>query len=363
MDKFSPKHLMFLILGVSIVSLKTYPTTLIKNGLRDSWIAVIISSILIFLFFMIIIKSWKKGPTLSLIKIYRLSLGNILGNIFIGLFILTLFLTLIECSSVEADSMHQNMLIETPKWYLLLFFIIPIIYTIKKDLKTIITVTIIGIILIMIAGINLSILTSKYKHISFLLPIFEKGLTPGFIICILKSLGLYGSISIVLPYLNKIVDKKNKMSKFSIIALLILIQMELVAISGILMTFPVDLAISMNYPKLLQTQQVSYFQFLEFGELYVMLQILGGWLLKYTITFYAILLIFRSFKLREKYISYSVYIISLLVFICSYLISKNSFILFKFLNYYEFISLVNFVLIPFVVFILFSKKVKLQKKP
>lgn len=361
MDKFSPKHFMFLILGVSIVSLKTYPTTFIRDGLRDSWIATIISSVIIFFFFLYIINIWKKNTNMNIVQIYRKALGNTLGNIFICLFLLTLFITLIECASLEADSMHQNMLIETPKWYMLLFFIVPAIYTIRKDLVAIITITIIGIVLIMIAGINLAILTSKYKEFALLFPIFEYGITPGFIFCILKTLGLYGSISITLPYLSKIIDKNNKMNKFVIIGLLILIQMEILAITGILMTFTPDLAITMNYPKLLQTQQVSHFQFLEFGELYVMLQILGGWLLKYIITFYAALTILRNFNIKQKYIKYATYLLSLLVYISAYYVSKNSFFLFKVLNYYEYICLINFVIIPFIVFILLNRKLKAQK--
>lgn len=361
MDKFSPKHFLFLILGVSIVSLKTYPTTFIRDGLRDTWIGVIISSIIIFIVFLYIIMIWKKKSDYNLIKIYREALGNNLGNIVIVLFMFTLFFTLIESASIEADSMHQNMLLETPKWYLLLFFVIPAIYTIKKDLVSIVTIAIIGIMLIIIAGINLSILTTKYKDVKLLFPIFEHGLTPGFFISILKSLGLYGSICITLPYLSKISDRKSRMTRYVVVALLFVIQMQILAISGILMTFTPDLAITMNYPKLLQTQQVSYLQFLEFGELYVMLQIVGGWLLKYIITFYSLVLLLRNFNIREKYISYSIYAVSLLVFICAYISSNNSFILFKLLNYYEFISLINFVIIPLIVFMRFNRKLKVQK--
>lgn len=358
MDRFSPRHFIFLILGTSIVSLKTYPTTYLKDGHRDSWIAIIIASIIIFIFFVYIIGIWKRSRKNNIVKIYHTALGKYLGNIFLYLFIGTLFITLIECSSVEADSMHRNMLLETPNWYFLLFFIVPCIYTIRKDLVAIITVTIIGITLIMIAGINLSILTARYKKFSFLLPIFENGITTGFIVCILKMVGLYGCISITLPYLSKIVDKENKMIKNTIIGLIILIQMQIISVSGMIMTFGPDRVNQMNYPKLLQTQLISYLQFLEFGELYVMLQIIGGWLLKYLITFYALLIILRQLNVSRKAILYLTYILSGFVFISSYYVSKNFFVLFTFLNYYEYICLVNFVVIPLIVFTIYDYKNK-----
>ena len=350
MDRFNSGHLIFIILGVSIVSLKTYPRVFLENGQRDSWIAVIISSIIIFFFFLFIIRIWKKSEEKNFVRIYQYTLGKIFGNGFIVLFLITLFMTLIECASVEADSMHQNMLISTPKWFFILYLIVPAILVVNKHIVAIGIVSIIGIILIMIAGINLGILTSSYKDIRMLTPIFENGITWDFIIAVFESLGLYGFISISLPYLSKVQDKRNKIIRDSVIALFILIQMEIVSTSGILMTFTPARAISMNYPKLLQTQMVSYFQFLDFGELYVMLQIVGGWLLKYILTFYAILIILRDYNIEKKKEKYVIYIISIAVYIASYYASRNSFVMFELLNIFQYISLLNFVIIPFIVF-------------
>lgn len=49
MDKLNTKHLMFIIWGTSIVAMKTYPNVFIINGGRDSWISVIIASIILFI--------------------------------------------------------------------------------------------------------------------------------------------------------------------------------------------------------------------------------------------------------------------------------------------------------------------------
>lgn len=362
MDKFSPRHFIFLILGTAVVSLKTYPKTYMRDGQRDSWIAIIIASAIIFIFFIYIIKIWKKNNNYDLIKIYQIALGHFLGTIFISLFLATLFITLVECASVEADSMHQNMLLKTPNWYFLLFFIVPSIYTVRKDLVAVITVTVVGITLIMFSGVSLAILTTPQKKFSLLFPVFENGITSGFITCILKMVGLYGCVSITLPYLSKIIDEKNKMIKNVIVGLIILFQMQILSVAGLIMTFGPNLVNRMNYPKLIQTQLISFFQFLEFGELYVMLQVVCGWLLKYVITFYALLIVLRSFNVKRKYVIILTYIISALVFIAAYFASNNFFILFKLLNYFEYICLVNFVIVPFIVFTIFNKRIKILHK-
>ncbi|MFZ7134163.1 MAG: GerAB/ArcD/ProY family transporter [Eubacteriales bacterium] len=360
MDKFSPKHFAFLILGVSIVSMKTYPRVFIINGQRESWIAVIVSSILIFLFYIYFIKNWINYNKINFVDLYRNAYGKKFGNVLLILFMVTCFFVLIECASVEADAMHQNMMILTPKWYFLLFFIIPIIYVIRRDLVAIVTVTMIGITLIMLAGINLGMLTISYKDPAFLFPVFAEGPTKRFFLCILETLGLYGSISITFPYLKEIKAPKKNMILYIVIAMIILIQIEIVSITGVLTTFTIERAGSINYPKLLQTQLVSYFQFLDFGELYVMLQMLGGWMLKYLIAFYAMLSILRMMNFNEKKIHLVTYIVSSIALICSYFASRDSFILFELLDIFQYICLVNFVIIPFMAFFILNMKKKLQ---
>jgi len=257
--------------------------------------------------------------------------------------------------------MHTNMLLDTPHWYLLLFFVFPIIYTIRKDLVAIVTVTMIGIVLIMLAGINLVILTSKYKHYELLFPVFSNGMHTGFFLAIIKILGLFGCMSITLPYLVKIKETKE-ITKHSVVGLLIVIQMEIVAIAGVIATFNVDFANTMVYPKLIQTQQVSYSRFLEFGELYVMLQILGGWMLKYLISFYAILLLCKElFDFKKKQFEYTTYIVSGLVYIGAYFIANRISILYRFFNIYSYVAFVNFVLIPFIVFTMYAVKMNNEK--
>ncbi len=354
MDKLNARHFIFIILGTSIVALKTYPNIIIDYGGRDSWIAVSIASLLILLFTVYILWICKKTNTYNILEIYNSALGQRLGTIFLFLFIFTLLLTLIESSSIEANAMHQNMLLETPPWYILLFFIVVAIYSVSKGIPSIIIITILGIMFIMFAGINLGIMTIKYKESKYLFPILENGLDLNFWIATLKSLGTYAGVVIFLPFLVNIDEKEqHKLMKNSIIALIIVIQMEIISMTGVITTFGPDRAMNIWYPKLIQTQLVSYFGFLESGEFFVMLQIVGGWFIKYILTFYGLIALLKEFNLISKY---SIYIISVLTFLFSFLISKNGFTLLKFLIYYNYISLVNFIIIPFIVYTIFLIK-------
>ncbi len=333
MDKFNPRHFVFLVLATGIVALKTYPLVFISDIGKDSWVAVVISSVIIALYFMFSIQTLKLVKGHDFVTIYRIALGKPLGTIMIIFFVFTILLTLVECTTIQADGMHQNMMIETPNWYFIIFFTLTALYIIRKDLVAIILVIIICISLIMLAGIHLGIMTMKQKEFLMLLPVMQDGITKDFVIAVLKSLGMYGFITITLPYLETIDDSKISLKKYGLIALAILIQMQIVSITGIFSTFSVKQAEAYYYPKLIQTHLVSYMQIMEFGELYVMLQMLVGWMLKYLVAFYSLILIFKFFKFKNKNIVIITYIISGAVLIASVLITSTSIRLFNIINY------------------------------
>ncbi|MCB2292859.1 endospore germination permease [Clostridium algoriphilum] len=357
-DKLNTKHLMFIIWGTSIVAMKTYPNVFIMNGGRDSWISVIIASILMFLYFIYILYVCKKRNCYNMDEIYHRALGNTIGNIFLILFVITLFISLIESSSVEASALNINLLSDTPPWFFLLFIIIPAIYITMKGTRSITIIVIIGIFLIMVSGIILAILTAKYKKYTYLLPIMGNGVTKPFILSIIKALGCYGSIAITIPYLSR-VRNRSKIAKHCIIAILIVIQMEIFASIGILSTFSLVRVLSINYPKLIQTQLISYLSFIEGGEFFVMLQMVGGWFIKYILGLNAMLILLKNLSFINKY---TVYIISLFVFIISFFISDKIIVLYKFLNIYAYFSLISFIVIPTIIFTIFYFNTKKHNK-
>lgn len=358
MDKFTSRHFAFILMGAGIVSLKTYPTTFTRNGGRETWIASIIATVFFLAYLLFIFHTSRKFKCQNMYQLYCDAVGKPAGTFFIVLFALALFMTLIESASVESNSMHTNMLLETPPWYFLLFFVIPAAYTVGRDKVAIVTVTMIGIVLICMAGINLATLTAKYKRYDLLFPIFENGITGGFILSIFKILGLYATAAIALPYLADIADDK-RLLKHSLIGLLIIAQMEIVAIVGVISSFEIDYLNTMSYPKLLQTQLVQYARFMESGELYVMLQILGGWYLKYVISFYALLRIMHWINIRSKA---SILIISGIVIAVSLFICSNLFVLFTYLNIYTYVALFNFCIVPTIMAVIFYMKNSLKTK-
>ncbi|RXM71565.1 hypothetical protein [Clostridium tetani] len=70
MDNINAKHLFFIISAITIVSLKTYPTIFIRNAGRDSWIVVIIASLIILFSFIFMLKTSLKTNTFDFYNIY-----------------------------------------------------------------------------------------------------------------------------------------------------------------------------------------------------------------------------------------------------------------------------------------------------
>ncbi len=359
MDKFSPKHFIFLMMAGAIVALKTYPLVFMDAG-RDTWVAVIGSSVLIFLLFLFIVRTMKPAKDVTLLQVYETAWGKRAGRPLILLYCVCVVLALIESASIEADSMHQNMLVETPSWYFLLFFVIPTLYVVRKNLVVVVIICIVGISLIMVAGIHLGVLTTQQKHIQDLFPVLENGITSGFWASVFKSLGQYGGLMLVLPYFSMIGNKRDKLTKWAVIALIIIIQIQIVSITGVYMTFTPDIAQSYYYPKLVQTHLVSYFEMLEFGELYVMLQILGGWLMKYVVAFQALLLVLSSFKLKERALHIVAYVLTALVLAVSWYLTGTSLRLFSVLNWLPWINLGGFIVLPALTFALYRIR---RRKP
>lgn len=358
MKNINSKHIVFIILATCIVSLKTYPNIIIKYSGRDAWISVIIASALVLLFSVYILWICKKTNCYDLNKIYTSSLGYSFGNLFIIFYCFTLFLTLLESACISTSAVHGNLLIETPPWYILIFFICTSFYAVFKGFDGIIIITIVGICFVMLAGINLGFLTMKYKNYKYIFPIMANGLDFKFFISILRALGCYSFVSIFLPYVNNVDDKGN-LIKTSIIGLLIVIQMEIVSMTGVIATFGPERTLNIIYPKLLQTQLVSVFHFLESGEFFVMLQTVGGWFMKYILTFYAILLVMKNIKANKNYF---IIILSLITFTLSYLIVRNNFFMLKVLDYFNYICLVNFIIIPFIIFTIYLLRFKSSEK-
>lgn len=361
MDKISFKHLFFIICSSSIVSLKTYPGIFMRDAGRDSFVAVIISSLIIVICFDQMIRIWIKKNCINLSQVFEGALGKFLGKTCLIIFAFMIFLTMIECAAVETSVIHTSLFIESPQWYILLFIVLPGLYIIKKGKNAVIIVIIISMFISIINGINLYILTSPFKKYRRMLPLFANGIDIDFFIAILKSLGLYTSAMISLVYLKEVKNTKG-LRGCTLLSTIFIAQMIIISTNGILATFNIERANLIAYPKLIQTQLISYFGFIASGEFYVIFQVLAGWFAKYIVTFFALISILEELKIGKIFnMNILPYSITGLVYVAAYGASNNLLDLFRILNYYSYISLIGYLIIPLIVFSIFAIRFRNRK--
>ncbi|AAK78620.1 spore germination protein (amino acid permease) [Clostridium acetobutylicum] len=358
MRYLSKNYLIFIALGTSIVTIKTYPTLLIQYGERDTWLALIFSSLLLLAFLLIIIKAFSTKSDAKLKTVYFKAFGKYLGAFLLWAFAFTLILTLIECSASESSMLGVNILDKTPPWYFILFFIVPATYVILHGENSMLILTIVGIFFIFISGCNLSVLLFAYRKIEYILPIMKHGVNKNFITCVFKGLAMFSGFGIIIPFIYK-VKSREEIKKPILIAWILIAQIQVFATSGLLMTIAAPRVVAAYYPRLLQTQLVNYFNFIESGELYVLFQVIGGWFVKYILTFYAFLIILKQLNVKRKYVFY---VITICVAIISFAINRSVLNLFVLINYYTYIAFANFIIIPFVASIIFILKEKKSSK-
>lgn len=354
MDILNFKHFFFIMCASGIVSLKTYPEIFMRDSGRDSWVAIIIAGLILIICFDYITRIWINRKCNSLKDVFEIGLGKFFGKIFLIIFTLMIFFTVVECASVETSVIHVNLFIESPQWYILLFILLPGLYVIKKGKNAVIIVIMVAMVISILNGINLYFLTYPFKKYNRLFPIFVKGIDFNFFIGTIKSLGLFSTLAISLVYLSQVKNTKQ-LRKCVLIGLIFIVQMIFISINGLLTTFTVERANVIIYPKLIQTQLISYFGFIASGEFYVIFQVLAGWFAKYVLTFFALMNLLKELNI-QKLINMEVlpYCITAIVYALSFEVSYNLVELLKILNIYSYVCLINFLLMPIAVFTVFA---------
>ena len=343
---------MCFIAAIVLVSSKSYSSLFISKGNRNSWVISIITSLLLIIYGFFLIYVSNKTNNYNFKEIVYSSLGNYLGKFYLILFGIYLLLTGVECGSIQSNLVHSNFFLETPTWFILIFFIGPTIYCLSKPSDTLLIVTIILIVLTIFSGINLAILVEKYKDYSNLFPIFEQSLSFKDLECFLLQIGFISSFMIVIPLIYNIVDKEN-LKKYSLFALIFSAQILIFSVIGSISSFGANRASNIFYTKLLQTQRIYYGGFLENGELYVLLQITANWFLKYVISLSVLFELFKD-KIKNKKIF--AIVVSIIVFILSCFCSKNTFILFELLELYQYLSLIILFIFPLIIYTIYLFK-------
>ena len=359
MSKLSAKHFVLFIFGVTFISFKTYSSLFIAEGGRDTWIYTIIAYIVFLAFAMYLIYIMDSRKTYDLTQIFTLGLSKTLGNILLFIFSIGLFLAALESATVEANAIKTNFFIETPDWYILIFFLLPSFFIIGKKFTTLLIFVILTSGSLILNFINLSLVTEKYKHMKYILPVFGNGIGIELINTSLLIIGSLSAFVIALPFL-KYLNKNNKLKKHSLIALAIVGFICVYSIIGTLATFGPLRASNIFYPEYVQSQLIQIGGFLEFGEFFFVFQTVIGMFVKYIIATCGIYLIYeKQIKSRKAFIT--IYSIAIFIFAC--FLSRNNYTLFNVLKYYQYINLVTFVLVPLIAFLSFQINVhKIAKK-
>ena len=357
MNKISSKHFILFIIGVSMISIKTYMSVFIDIGGRDTWLASLIAGIIFILFLLFITNIYKNTEASDINDIFLKALPKPLGIFFLFIFILALFINAIESAAVDANVLHTTLFIDTPVWYALIFFIVPSLFIFSKKIRTILIFILISVFVLILNGIVFFILSQMYKDINHLLPVLGTGLSTKFFTTILLILGSLSSFMIVTPFI-KFIDKDEHIVKHSFYSGVIVIAFVVISFVGAITAFGPYRAANIFYPEFVLSQRIEVAGFLEFGELFFIVQTVIGFFVKYLLSSYSILLILeRVFKNKPLIIG----IYTFLTYVFSNFLGMNNFYLYKILRYIQVVNLVAFVIIPIIVFTMYYLKFKKKR--
>lgn len=357
MNKISAKHYILFIFGVTFISFKTYSSLFISLGGRDTWICTALAYFIIAIFATFLMRIISSTGYYNINEIFNIGLSKSLGNVFLFLFSIGLFLASLESVAVEANVIKTNYFSSTPVWYIILFFLLPSIFLLRKNFKTLMILIIITVSLSLINIVVFSLITERYKSTEYLLPILNKGLNLNFLYCTLLILGSLSSFVISLPYL-KYVTKNEAIKKHNFIAHAFIFIICVYSMVGVISTFGPQRASNLFYPEFIQSQLVHIGGFIDFSEIFFLFQTVIGLFIKYILCAYGIYILYeKQIKSRNAYIT----IYTLATFIGGTFLAQNNYILFYLLEYYQIINLILFILIPLIAFTSFN--IKKHKKP
>ncbi|MGL5414427.1 MAG: GerAB/ArcD/ProY family transporter [Clostridium sp.] len=352
MLKLNSRHYIFFILAVSTIGLRTYSSVFLRIGIRDTWLATFFASLIFTLFFLFIIYTSIKCNTYKLEEVFSAVYPKYLCYFLVFLVLLGFFSSCIESASIYSSSIHTNNFIETPIWYCLLFFFIPITYVSTKSVKTISYIVLICVSIILFTSFIMFVALFHFKDFSVIFPILFNGISKEIILSFLLSLGSLSSVIIILPYLRFIYDSKN-LVKYSFFVCLFIIISTIIYFFSIIATFGPLRAGNIFYPEFINYQRLQINGFIECGEFFFLLRTVFIYSLKYLLSLKAIMIILGD---KIHYKRRFTIIFSIISFVITFYCSKNQFFLFNVLRYYQLFLLLVFFIIPLITYIIFFIK-------
>lgn len=357
MNRISSKHFILFIVGVAIISFKTYPSIFINIAGRDTWLSTIIASILFLAILLYLVNIMFKTNSYDINDIFLGSMPKVLSIFSLLLFSITLFLNALESAAIEVNALHSTLFLDTPVWYALCFFLFPTFFIFSKKLRTILIFVLTCTFLLIINDIVFTALSQKYSDLDNLLPVLRNGFSVNLITTSFYILGCFSAFMIVIPYLRYVDDYKS-IRKHAFKGGLIVVTMAIIAIIGVITSFGPLRAANIFYPEFVMSQKIEFIDFFESGELFFIIQTVLGFFVKYVLATYSLLVIFHKY-IKNKPLFIGIY--SFIIFNLAVYTGGNNYYLYYLLRYMQIVNLVGFIIIPLIVFTFY--RVRYKKKP
>ena len=321
---------------------------------QDSWISVIIAFIVGIIPFLLFYALLNLEPNLNILDITLKYCGKVIGTIINFIFIISVIFHASIVLWNLSNFINSQFLFKTPILAISIIFMIPIIYTVSKGLKTIgRTSTILFLTTIIIYFLSLFSLIGKVE-LSNIYPIFENGVIPVFDGALITF--AYNVIAIypllIIPKNN--ISENNKLGKSLIKFYLYNFITMFIVIFLIITIFGAPLAILYQYPEFHILKTVNVANFFQRVESILAFQWLFDFAVGLMIFVYFIKTALKqTFSLNNKFDKPLIFIISILIIYLSTIIFENNTIAYDFLGKtYKYVRVLILFLIPLIVYII-----------
>lgn len=341
------KHFIFYIIGLCTASLLIYPS-LYTQSAENNVIIAIASSLVAISIFLFISKAYLSCKSSSFKEIVYSTLGRFIGSIYLVIFASMVYISIIGTCTVFGSSLSTSVFIKTPIWFILLLFIGASLYIKMFTSKSSNIFTIITSTIMIICIIFLFVILQKYRKLynideSNLSTVFSSNSMRSFFL----QLGGLSSFGMLLPLFKNIRRGHNDMKNI-FIGLSITVGVFLFSIIGGISIFGVKRFSNIYYPLFIESQLINYQGILENGDALTLLIISFGYILKYVIEICILNEILLPNKIKDN-LGYTL-LSSVIIFLSSSFLSNKIDTLFIFLTYYQYASLVVFMILPLTIF-------------
>lgn len=269
----------------------------------------------IFLYLFMFIMDYEKDLNIfeKIKKIYGNNIGNIINFILNLIVVLYFFFSLWNLSIY----IQNKFLDQTPKFLIMLLFLIPVIYLTSKDMKTISKVSIICLILAIFEFLLSVLGLTSFLEFDNFKPFFCAKSSD-----ILSSTFIFLSyfltpFSLLLIVPKNMIDKPKKLNKNFIFFYVISFIIFFTIFSFIIGIFGIDYANIFYYPEFSLLKKISFFDFIEHVENILSSQWLFSLFIGSVMNLYFIKSYLSNIKLRKennkKIIYYTIIFVALFI--------------------------------------------------